>query len=709
MTSKSFSSKGLLGDSMRRNLWALVLSGVGFFLSLLLPALMTAQRALENRAEWLANLTQAGVEQNWQQAMNTVAATLGGENPFVKAAFLVMAVVCGVALFAYLHNRQKVDFYHSLPISRTRLFANNFLTGIVCTLLTYFIMLAITLACVYAMGCGEAVRWGEIGGAVLCNLIIFLLVYALTVLTTIVCGNTVITLLLLVWVLFSPALVRMLYNGLMDRFYVTYTGAGGTDAWTTAFMLSPVLQYFDLEGIMHRGYDGITGMGQNGSALGLLLAYLAAAVIVTVLAAYLFRHRRSERAGTALAFLPIRLPLKVYMCLVMGVSFGIVFNLIAGGFWFWPGLVIGTVLFHWIIEIIYAFDFRAIFAKPLHLLAILVVLVAGMLAMQFDVTGFDTWLPDRDDLTAVDIYSGSGEPALTDPANIDAVYRLMEMGVQEVQKGTEVTPDNESDYRTVRITCQLGNHTAARRYRSIPDTDEVGALLDQIEQSEEYKRAKWPLFRFDEASTDPNRRPLIDVRAHTAGGMTSVELSNPEKLVQVVTTLREESLSRTGSSKPVMFLSLYYLDEEGNYNYDGEAYVTEADTKTLALLEEQTGLTPVPYSVDEVLSIQIEYGVKVELDATEWQTVQVTDRADMQALLTDGIDETMVDYRSDSQYANREDYTVVITAQLRDDTMVMLAYLAEDWPYEIVDKYRPDGVSDSTPENGIATTAEAVS
>lgn len=45
MTSKSFSSKGLLGDSMRRNLWALVLSGVGFFLSLLLPALMTAQRA----------------------------------------------------------------------------------------------------------------------------------------------------------------------------------------------------------------------------------------------------------------------------------------------------------------------------------------------------------------------------------------------------------------------------------------------------------------------------------------------------------------------------------------------------------------------------------------------------------------------------------------------------------------------------------------
>ena len=705
MTSKSFSSKGLLGDSMRRNLWALVLSGVGFFLSLLLPALMTAQRALENRAEWLANLTQAGVEQNWQQAMNTVAATLGGENPFVKAAFLVMAVVCGVALFAYLHNRQKVDFYHSLPISRTRLFANNFLTGIVCTLLTYFIMLAITLACVYAMGCGEAVRWGEIGGAVLCNLIIFLLVYALTVLTTIVCGNTVITLLLLVWVLFSPALVRMLYNGLMDRFYVTYTGAGGTDAWTTAFMLSPVLQYFDLEGIMHRGYDGITGMGQNGSALGLLLAYLAAAVIVTVLAAYLFRHRRSERAGTALAFLPIRLPLKVYMCLVMGVSFGIVFNLIAGGFWFWPGLVIGTVLFHWIIEIIYAFDFRAIFAKPLHLLAILVVLVAGMLAMQFDVTGFDTWLPDRDDLTAVDIYSGSGEPALTDPSNIDAVYRLMEIGVQTVQE-EDTDGDGSLSYTQVTVRCQMGSRTAARQYM-LPETEEVDALLDQIEQSEEYKRTKWALFSFD-ASGDEHQ-PMITVNVETADGISFVELRQTSQITQVIDTLREEALAGTQESKPVMSLELYYLGNDGSREeYYGLVGVTEANTRTLALIEQMTGLTPVTIRAEDVDRMWIEYLVPLGQDASEWQTVEVTDPADMQALLDNAFSDSLTGLDG-YRYANRENYTVDLYVEMETGEQRHLCYLQPDWPYEILDKYRPDGVSDSTPERGMAATAEAAS
>ena len=705
MTSKSFSSKGLLGNSMRRNLWALVLSGVGFFLSLLLPALMTMQNALEQRTLGLKELSQANVELNWQNAMNNAASMLSGGNLFVKIVFIVLAVVCGVAMFAYLHSRQKVDFYHSLPISRTRLFVNNFLTGVVCTLSTYFVMLAITIACAYAMGCGEAVRWNEIGSAVLCNLIVFLLIYALTVLTTVICGNTIITLLLLVWVFFSPLLLGALQMGLFQKFYETYTSVVG-GLMETAMKLTPVVLYFLLHGTHYIG-ERVLGVPQPGDpAFGLLTGYLIAAVVVTALALLLFRIRKSERAGTALAFEPAKLPIKVYMCLVIGAAFGWLFSMMAGDFWFWPGLVIGTVLFHWIVEIIYAFDFRAIFAKPLHLLAILVVLFAGMLAMQFDVTGYDTWLPDRDDLTAVDIDVVT-EPQLTDPANIDAVYRLMELGVQEVQNGTEITGDSDPDYRMVNITFQLGNRTAARRYR-VPDTDEVNALIGQIERSEEYKSTKWPLFRFDEASTDPNRQPLIDVCAHTADGTTSVELSNPEKIAQVITTLREESLSRTGNSKPVMRLNLYYLDEEGNYSYDGVAYATEADTKTLALLEELTGLAPAPYSADEVLSIQIEYAVQIGYDQTAWQTVEVTDRADIQALLADGIDDAMVYYQGDNQYANSENHTIVISATLQDSTVVYLDYLAEDWPYEIVDKYRPGGVNDSTPEDGMAVDTEAV-
>lgn len=703
MTSKSFSSKGLLGNSMRRNLWALVLSGVGFFLSLLLPALMTMQNALEQRVLDLKEIPQAHVELNWQNAMNNAASMLSGGNLFVKIVFIVLAVVCGVAMFAYLHSRQKVDFYHSLPISRTRLFANNFLTGVVCTFSTYLVMLAITVGCAYAMGCGEAVRWDEIGGAVLCNLIVFLLIYALTVLTTVICGNTIITLLLLAWVFFSPMLVRVLQFCLFDKFYDTFTANAGQ--LVGAIRLTPVVQYFVLHGTHYIG-EHVIGVLQPGeSALGLLIGYLIAAAVVTALALFLFRIRKSERAGTALAFTPTKLPIKVYMCLVMGVAFGWVFGMIAGNFWFWPGLVVGTVLFHWIVEIIYAFDFRAIFARPLHLLAILVVLVAGMLAMQFDVTGYDTWLPDRDDLTAVDI-SGSGEPALTDPANIDAVYRLMELGVQAAQE-EDTDDDNSLSYTFVTVNCQMGSRTAARQYR-IPETEEVIALLDQIEQSEEYKRAKWPLFNFDTASTDPERQPMITVNVETADGISSVELRQPGQITQVIETLREEALAGTQDSRPVMDVELYYLDSEGDQEHCGTASVTEANTRTLALIEQLTGLTPVPMRAEDVDRMWIEYLVSLSPDASEWQTVEVTDPADIQALLDNAFTNYLTGTDS-NRYADRENYTVDIYVVMETGEQRNLRYLQSDWPAEIVDKYRPDGPNEDALENGIATTAEAVS
>ena len=703
MTSKSFSSKGLLGNSIRRNLWALVLSGVGFFLSLLLPTLMTMQNALEQRAQGLKELSQANVALNWQNSMNNAASMLGGGNLFVKIVFIVLAVVCGVAMFAYLHSRQKVDFYHSLPISRTRLFANNFLTGVVCTFSTYLVMVAITVACAYAMGCGEAVRWDEIGGAILCNLIVFLLIYALTVLTTVVCGNTIITLLLLAWVFFSPMLVRVLQFCLFDKFYDTFTANAGT--LEGAIRLTPVVQYFVLHGTYYIG-ERVMGVPQPGeSALGLLVGYLIAAAVVTALALFLFRIRRSERAGTALAFTPTKLPIKVYMCLSMGVAFGWVFGMIAGNFWFWPGLVVGTVLFHWIVEIISAFDFRAIFARPLHLLAILVVLVAGMLAMQFDVTGYDTWLPDRDDLTAVDI-SGSGEPALTDPSNIDAVHRLMEIGVQTMQE-EDTDGDGSLSYTFVTVNCQMGSRTAARQYM-LPETEEVNALLDQIEQSEEYKRAKWPLFNFDTTSTDPERQPMITVNVETADGISSVELRQPGQITQVIETLREEALAETQDSRPVMDVELYYLDSEGDQEYCGTASVTEANTRTLALIEQLTGLTPVPMRAEDISSLQIGYQVSIGQDASEWRTVEVTDPADIQALLDNAFTNYLTGTDS-NRYADRENYTVDIYVVMETGEQRNLRYLQSDWPAEIVDKYRPDGPSEDALENGIATTAEAVS
>ena len=57
MMSRNSCSKGLVRDCMKRNLWAIVLSTVGFFMAQLLPVIMTAQHSLSAHKQDLVNLS----------------------------------------------------------------------------------------------------------------------------------------------------------------------------------------------------------------------------------------------------------------------------------------------------------------------------------------------------------------------------------------------------------------------------------------------------------------------------------------------------------------------------------------------------------------------------------------------------------------------------------------------------------------------------
>ena len=705
MTSRNFSSKGLLCDSLRRNLWGFVLGGVGFFLSLLLPLLMTMQRALENRTQNLKEFPEL-VDYDWQRALEQVAALLGGGNFFVKTALVVMAIVCGVVMFAYLHSRQKVDFYHSLPISRTRLFVNNFLTGILLTLLPYLVMLVIAVACAFGMGFGAAFDGAAVISALVSQMILFLTIYALSVLTTVICGNTVISLLLLAWVHLSPMLARFLFAGLCEKFYSTYYFAMSTENIQQTVRLSPLVEMYDINGFSFNFlFTSRIGM-EVPSAGGLLLAYLVVAVLATALALWLFRIRRSERAGVALAFSRVKLPLKVYMCLFMGVAFGMVFGVIAGDFWFWVGLVIGTVLTHWIVEIVYAFDFHAIFGKPLHLVVILAVLFAGMLCMKFDVTGYDTWLPARNDIQAVSV-NGDASEMLSDESNIDAAYRLAEIGCEANADALR----EQGNYQGITLRFQLSGRTAIR-YFTLPDDEEVNALAEQIYATEEYKRVTWPLFRVDLDAQDGQGISLDFFTNESSYGIAAT-ISMPDAVQQILTTLREESLDRKENGLPVLRLDINMVRSDGGLQYEGEAYVTAEDTKTLALIEEITGVKPATLSAENVDLINLRYNYQYG-DSNNYysETVQVTDPADIAALLQNACNRDSMDLYSQRD-AVRNGFAVdshtdsmdidARISQKGSEDWCQLIYAEGDWPEEIIEKYRPD--SDAVENSAVASEA----
>lgn len=695
MTSRNSCSKGLLRDGMRRNLWCTVLAALGFLMAQLLPVLMMMQRALEEQKDLksIHGLSELDMMNSWQNVLNDLGIFLGGGNVMVKIMMITLGIVCGVAMFSYLHSRQKVDFYHALPISRTRLFVNNFSTGILCVLPSYLIVLALSIACVFGMGFGAAVDWMNIGGSIISSLILFLLVYALSALAAILCGNTIISLLLLLWLLFTPAAVYSLGTGISAKFFDTFVSGVGTEY--IVLKLCPIAQYFAFDGLSYSETAG--RWAGNTSALTLHMVYLLIAVLAIALCWVLFRMRKSERAGAALSFEPVKTPVKVFMCAVGGVAIGMLFNIVAGDFWFWPGVVIGVVLFHWLIQIIYAFDFREIFGKPLHLLGTLVVVIAVMLACKADVFGYDRWMPDVNQVEAVGYGS---EPMLKTAENMKAVYRVAEIGVASVENREENEQETVA-YQEVAFLMKNGR-TVHRAYR-IATNDEFNALNEQIVNSEEYKRAMWDLFTYDPTS-GTNRygqTATAEVSIYTEASFDPMAtIRNVEKIEQMLETLRTEALTRPEGARPVMRLSLDYRTTGASWSdTQGAAFVTDVDVKTLALIEQISGVKPERLQAESINRVELSFYDE------EVSQISVTDPADIALLLQDAVNTNALSlYKYNSaeggdlvEYAeNTSIYAIDKTNQMH----IEIGYPKGKVPATVIEKYRSQAKAQSgdTPE-----------
>lgn len=634
MTSKSWFSKERLKEKAQHGLWATALSGLGFFLSMMLPALITIQNT-RNQLEIISRYPDPQEmerirQATWDSAIRTLHNIIGGNNPFVKVAFVILAIVCGVAMFAYLHSRQKVDFYHSLPISRSRLFIHNFVSGILYSLPMYFVFLILTSLCIGAMGFGEAINVGLIFYTIVNNLICFLLIYALTVLTTTVCGNTIITLLLWLWVMFSPLLTRMIQIALYGIFFKSYVEYLPESIWR----LSPVVQFFLM--------DGSKIIINDTPATPIMILYFALAVVVTALSWFLFKIRKSERCGTALAFTPMKIPVKVYMCLFMGAACALLFYSISDSgrtdkVWLWGGMVFGVVVFHAIIEIIYAFDFRAIFSKLPQMGIILAVLAAVFLVLQFDVLGFDDWIPNQDRVAAAMIsdFANSDETKLQSQENISAICQLHEYAVNWSRQYTlpDGTISDAWDYdETVDRWEQLtffyrmnSGAYKARKYNVAWGAEQI-ALVEQITSSAEYKQAEWQLFQYDLDEIDKNNKDLTmviysNVTDVYSSSNRSTVVQDKDKTQALLDVMREDALNVKENGTPLFRISVCSQEKNRDISIAdiqlekygdglspmGNVYITDKYAKTLAYLKQNFNLEPVKLSADNVEKVCIRF------------------------------------------------------------------------------------------------------
>lgn len=110
-------------------------------------------------------------------------------NPMGIIIVSILAVICGMGGFFYLFSKKQVDFYHSLPVKREKLFLVSYLNGI----FIYFIPYVICAGISFVISISYIGFSGEVLKGFLMNLFItgifFLFLYEIVILAVILTGN----------------------------------------------------------------------------------------------------------------------------------------------------------------------------------------------------------------------------------------------------------------------------------------------------------------------------------------------------------------------------------------------------------------------------------------------------------------------------------------------------------------------------------------
>lgn len=595
MTSRSLFFK-LMREDLKQRIWAVGLAFLMFFFWLPVMAAMGVSSIEREYARWIAsgtifeNKTLEAVRM--ERFMELIENVVGLDNVMLICTIVCAAFILGLTGFTYLHSKKQVDFYHSIPVRREFTFLLRYLNGILIVLVMYALNLVLALGVFAVNGIGLSLTFGPAMAALLIHMSGFLLIYGLMMLAVLLTGNFFVSILggivLFSWV----PLVVLLIMGLSELFFQTIR----TDK-------QPAFQLFMIHGSPVSHYAAMLEECSNlgfSSCIGSCVKPLVVAVLFFGVGLVLYRLRPSEAAGKAMAFkwskAPIKFLLVVPCTIAMGILFWTVYYSIA---WAAFGFLMGLFISHAIIEIIYHFDFRKLFANLPQMGMCAALSLAAIGIFRFDLIGFDRYVPKEADFSSASVSIGRlsdwndyGLPVLREDGSYSwrslnefdyvegnmqftdyaLVRAVAEAGILQAAENKEkrlhggdnfyvyYTDEEESGtyWSYVSVGYHLKNGKTVYRNYSV----DVYALREEIETiyaTAEYKKGLYPAMNFTDDST-------TGIYSLKAGQIAEVS-TNPDFCAELLSAYQEElsalTLTERAEEKPVLalrFLSTAELD-----------------------------------------------------------------------------------------------------------------------------------------------------
>lgn len=526
---------------------------------------------------------------------------------------IILCISISIFTYRYLFSRRMVDLYHSVPITRQQLFWVKYLHGFLIWFVPFLLnVISVGLLTMLRL-LGNPYMLSALWPLAKCSILLllcFFIFYHLFLTAVYISGN----------VLNMFTNVAIMGCTIVALWYICYAHAA--TFWDTfcmepslylldvLFSLSPFTSPFAIYGYY------ISGQFASGHILLLVLS-AAVSLGMLFLAKYLCRIRPSELAERGTLLKAYTIPARILASILVGIAGSIFFSEISSSeydlAWGIFGALLCSILAYGALNSIFRATIKAFFRHKPQILLSAAVSTLVIVSFQLDLFGYDTYLPDKNDIAGIAVYTSR----LTD----DSTYRkLTENGqiVYEydnnhvIQKelltdqdacyhylDTIVNGEPEGTYTTFYTKIKLENgYTYTRRYRLYSNQFET---VKPFIESDAYKETnyKYSIGTFGYPDT-------LKVNLWNGRFTFEVTQNTIRRLMDAYQADFEEhyNLDELGSYMRVASLSgrYVYADDSNYFGLD----VPDNYTRTLAILQElQPEYFPPVSSAEDIQEIYI--------------------------------------------------------------------------------------------------------
>ena len=591
MTSQVSIAK-LLKLEMKQNAWMLALAALVQFLAGPVFYLLSAANALTNYN---------GTDSSFVYIR---LARFFDNNYFLIQLFaILLSIALCIFSYRYLFSKRMLDLYHSVPITRTRLFITKYLQGFLVWFLPFLMgSLMVVLIAALRLSFLGGFRYiplllkGWIGSTLLLILCFFIF-YHLFLVAAYLSGNILNMLTNMVIMGVSVACIYALILCFMEKCYYNFCQSPSIRLLDLFFGLSPLLTPFYMYSFVES--DGLGMLLTEHPVLWIVCLLLTLASLLMSL--HLCKKRPSELAerGTThpLYKIPARILATFIISLAVAFFFGQLvvyeYRLVWGIF----GSILGGILCFGIINSIYHTTIKSFFKSLPQMLGVTLLGVLCFLSFHYDWYGYDTYLPDKEDIAGVAISTTFGEN--TDSIQLNPNSAQGSVFWTYYPDNTVVYQENlltdkdicydflhqvihepkEKDVHYLYAKIQLKNGRTYYRQYALNDSDYL--TLAPFIESEDYKFTNYKI------STGllgyPDTAEISFLGSDSAISLRSSEIK-PLMDAYFADFEAHYSFAELSSSFDCYRIEVEYKNHQGEHFYDYLA-VPDNYEKTLAILE----------------------------------------------------------------------------------------------------------------------------